>query len=78
MFYDLLPDKKIYSQELDLELFTMPKSDGTPVSAATTASKDCAVIDRDFVVAITNSKISDALEMPLLVAFVPQNSWKII
>jgi hypothetical protein len=27
-------------------------------------------------VAITNSKISDALEMPLLVVFVPQNSWK--
>jgi len=56
----------------------MPKSDGTPASAAATASKDCAIIDRDFVVAITNSKISDALEMPLLVAFVPQNSWKII
>jgi hypothetical protein len=54
----------------------MPKSDGTPASAAPTASKDCAIIDKEFVVAITNSKISDALEMPLLVVFVPQNSWK--
>jgi len=61
-----------------LELFTLPKSDGTPASVDPTASKDCTIIDREFVVAITNSKISDALEMPLLVAFVPQNSWKII
>lgn len=54
----------------------MPKSDGTPEAGQPVASKTCAIIESDFVVALTNSKVSDAFEMPLLVAYVPQNSWK--
>jgi len=51
----------------------VPKSDGTPDLKP---SEDAIVLDKEFVVAVTHSQVSDALEMPLAVLQVPQNSWK--
>ncbi len=37
---------------------------------------DSLIIDEPFVVAITNSKVSETLEMPLVVVDVPRSTWK--
>jgi hypothetical protein len=45
-------------QSLQLQLYSAPQSDGTPVFKP---AADAVVINESFVLAITNSKISDAL-----------------
>lgn len=39
-------------------------------------SAEAVVVNEPFVVAITNSKVSEAMEMPLVVVDVPRTKWK--
>lgn len=56
-----------------MQLYGAPASDGSLVLQP---SEESVIINEPFVVAITNSKVSDKLEMPLLVVSVPRSSWK--
>lgn len=54
-------------------MYAAPSSDGSP---ELTPGKDSLVINEPFVIAITNSKVSEAFEMPLAVVNVPRSSLK--
>lgn len=69
----LTPATKAYNQESELELYTLPKSDGTP---EVEPSQGSLVLTEEFVVAVTHAKVTELLEMPLAVIPVSQNSWK--
>lgn len=56
-----------------MQLYSVASSDGSP---NLTPSKDSLIITEPFVIAITNSKVSDALEMPLVVVNVPRSCLK--
>jgi len=53
-----------------MQMYAAPSSDGTPLLKP---SKESLVINEPFVVVVTNSKISDALEMPLVVCNVKRS-----
>lgn len=61
------------TQQLQMQLFSAPQSDGSP---NLTPDINSVVVNENFVVAITNSAVSDAFEMPLVVARVNQTMWK--
>jgi hypothetical protein len=54
-------------------LYCAPLSDG---SLQLKPSAEAVVVNEPFVVAITNSKVSEAMEMPLVVVDVPRTKWK--
>lgn len=54
-------------------MYAAPSSDGTPKLTPGTGS---LVINEPFVLAITNSKVSEAFEMPLVVVNVPRTCLK--
>ena len=56
-----------------MQIYAPPPSDGSPELSP---SKDSLVINEPFVIAITNSKVSEAFEMPLAVVSVPRSSLK--
>jgi len=64
----LTPQTKTYSQETELELFTLPKSDGTP---EVEPSADSLVLTEEFVIAVTHAGVTDLIEMPVAVIPVP-------
>ena len=51
-----------------MQLFSMPRSDGTPIVAP---SEGAIVVDKPFVVAITHNELLDGFGMPLVVCSVP-------
>lgn len=60
-------------QRIQMQLYGAPVSDGSLVLKP---SEESVIVNEPFVVAITNSKVSDKLEMPLLVLSVPRSTWK--
>lgn len=54
-------------------MYCAPLSDG---SLKLKPSAEAVVVNEPFVVAITNSKVSEAMEMPLVVVDVPRTKWK--
>lgn len=56
-----------------MQLYSAPQSDG---SLNLKPSAEAVVVNEPFVVAITNSKVSEAMEMPLVVVDVPRSEWK--
>ena len=54
-------------------MYCAPLSDG---SLQLKPSAEAVVVNEPFVVAITNSKVSEAMEMPLVVVDVPRTKWK--
>ena len=68
-----VPNKLPTQQQITMQFYSAPLSDGSPVLVP---ASDSVVIDQPFVVAITNSQVSDAFEMPLVVVEVPRSSWK--
>lgn len=64
-----VPSLPSLNQQLQMQLFSAPQSDGSPNLCPDANS---VVVDNNFVVAITNSAVSDAFEMPLVVARVDQ------
>jgi hypothetical protein len=56
-----------------MQIYAAPPSDGSP---ELTPSEDSLVINEPFVIAITNSKVSEAFEIPLAVVSVPRSCLK--
>jgi hypothetical protein len=53
-------------------MYAAPASDGTPVLKP---GDGAFVLKEEFVIALTNSKVSDVFEIPILVAHIPQSCW---
>ena len=67
------------NQQIELEFFTAPESEGTPAISPNPDQYPTEIIEDDFIIVVTHNSFEESLEMPLIMAHIDRTPhWQIV